>query len=158
MSAQLIFDHVPLGAIIRYSDGTPRPPERHRRKLRAWESRNNTGRFVRKQAGTRVGETTIPAAITLHEGDFGSKAVIVLRAFKTFSVDSTRKRSPGHPVVEQWIGISRDEIMRVKPSRETWQVNRWPLIEMRMSRQDCLAWLRRHDFQRMPEADSIEAG
>ncbi|MEC9244426.1 MAG: hypothetical protein VYB05_06615, partial [Pseudomonadota bacterium] len=28
-----------------------------------------------------------------------------------------RKRSPGHPVVEQWIGISCDEIMRVKPSR-----------------------------------------
>lgn len=88
MSAQLIFDHVPLGAIIRYSDGTPRPPERHRRKRRAWESRNNTGRLVRKQAGTRVGETTIPAAITLHDGDFGSKAVIVLRVFKTFSVDS----------------------------------------------------------------------
>lgn len=88
MSAQLIFDHVRLGAIIRYSDGTPRPPERHRRKLRAWESRNNTGRLVRKRAGTRVGETTIPAAITLHEGDFGSKAVIVLRVFKTFSVDS----------------------------------------------------------------------
>ena len=87
MSVQFIFDHVPLGAIIRYSDGTPRPAERHRRKLRSWESRNNTGRLVRKQAGTRIGETTIPAAITLHEGDFGSKAVIVLRVFKTFSVD-----------------------------------------------------------------------
>ncbi len=88
MSAHQIFDHVPLGAIIRYSDGAPRPPERHRRKLQAWESRNNTGRLVQKRTGTRVGETTIPATITLHEGDYGSQAVIVLKVFKTFSVDS----------------------------------------------------------------------
>ena len=88
MSWQLIYDNGPLGAIIRYSDGTPRPPERHRRKLRAWERHNNTGRLVKKQAGGAVGETTIPASFTLHEGDFGSKAVIVLRVFRTFSVDS----------------------------------------------------------------------
>jgi len=56
----------------------------------------------------------------------------------------TRKRSPDHAVVEQWIGISCDEIVRAKPSFEAWQVKRFPLIEKRMSRQDCLAWLRRH--------------
>ncbi|MBO9463332.1 MULTISPECIES: hypothetical protein [Stappiaceae] len=88
MSAQSIFDHAPLGAIIRFSDGTPRPPERHRRKLQAWERSNNTGRLVKKQAGATVCETSIPASFTLHEGDFGSKAVVVLRVFRTFSVDS----------------------------------------------------------------------
>ena len=56
MSAQLIYDHAPLGAIIRYSDGMPRPPERHRRKLQAWENRNNTGRLVKKMPGRRTGE------------------------------------------------------------------------------------------------------
>ena len=40
MSAQLIYDLIPLGAIIRFSDGTPRPPDRHRKKLAAWEHRN----------------------------------------------------------------------------------------------------------------------
>ena len=88
MSAQLIFDTAPLGAIIRYSDGTPRPPERHRRKLQAWERHNNTGRLVKKQAGTVVGETAIPASFTLHEGDLGSRAVIAFRVFRTFSVAS----------------------------------------------------------------------
>ena len=88
MSAHLIFDTAPLGAIIRYSDGTPRPPERHRRKLQAWERHNNTGRLVKRQPGTVVGETAIPASFTLHEGDFGTKAVIVLKVFKTFSLDS----------------------------------------------------------------------
>lgn len=64
----------------------------------------------------------------------------------------TRRRSPDHPVVEQWIGISADEVLRMKPSFESWQVNRWPLVEQRMSRQDCLAWLARHGFPNRPRA------
>lgn len=98
MSAQQIYDHAPLGAIIGYSDGTPRPPERHRRKLQAWERHNNKGQLVRKQAGVSIGATGAPASFTLHEGDFASLAVIVLRVFKSFSVDSdltfTVLRSP----------------------------------------------------------------
>ena len=39
--------------------------------------------------------------------------------------------------IETWIGISTDEIMRMKPSRDSWQKNRWPLIEKKMSIQDC---------------------
>ena len=53
----------------------------------------------------------------------------------------TRRRSPTRPVVEQWIGISLDEAIRMKPSFEDWQVNRWPLVEKRMTRRDCLRWL-----------------
>jgi len=67
-------------------------------------------------------------------------------------LDLTRKRSPDYPVAEQWIGISKDEAARIKPSFEDWQVNRWPLIERRMSRQDCLAWLRRHDYPLPPKS------
>lgn len=58
----------------------------------------------------------------------------------------TRRRSPVDVVVEQWIGISTDEIMRMKPARDAWIANRWPLIEKRMSRGDCLEWLKRHDY------------
>lgn len=67
----------------------------------------------------------------------------------------TRKRSPSFPVVESWIGISTDEIVRAKPSFEAWQVKRFPLIEMRMSRRDCLAWLRRHDYPDPPKSACI---
>lgn len=67
----------------------------------------------------------------------------------------TRKRSPTHPVVEQWIGISTDEITRAKPSFEAWQLKRFPLIEMRMSRADCLAWLKRHDYPLPPKSACI---
>jgi hypothetical protein len=47
---------------------------------------------------------------------------------------------------EVWLGISVDEVMRMKPADVAWQVNRWPLIEKRMSRWDCLQWLRRHGY------------
>lgn len=88
MSAQLIYDLAPLGAIIRFSDGTPRPPERHRKKLAAWEHRNSGGRLIRKQAERRVGNTLISATITLHAGDYGGGGVVVLRVHRTFSVES----------------------------------------------------------------------
>jgi hypothetical protein len=47
---------------------------------------------------------------------------------------------------EMWIGISTNEAMRMKPSRVQYIVNRWPLIEMRMNRGDCKAWLARHGW------------
>jgi len=43
--------------------------------------------------------------------------------------------------VEVWVGISTDEIQRMKDSPDKWQKNVWPLIDARMSRQDCLRWL-----------------
>ncbi len=52
MSAKSIYDLAALGAIIRFSDGTRRPPERHRKKLAAWEHRNSSGRPIRKQGRT----------------------------------------------------------------------------------------------------------
>lgn len=43
--------------------------------------------------------------------------------------------------VDVWIGISTDEIQRMKASSDKWQTHVWPLIDARMSRQDCLRWL-----------------
>lgn len=42
---------------------------------------------------------------------------------------------------EVWVGISMDEIIRMKPSKVQYIVNRWPLIEKRMSRTDCVRWM-----------------
>ena len=53
-------------------------------------------------------------------------------------------RFPKDQYVEQWIGISTDEAVRMKPSRLKWQENRWPLIELGMSRQDCIQWFEKN--------------
>tara|TARA_R100001460_G_scaffold15642_3_gene34429 strand:+ start:31 stop:828 length:798 start_codon:yes stop_codon:yes gene_type:complete len=52
--------------------------------------------------------------------------------------------------VEQWIGISTDEIARKKPARDKFITNRWPLLEETMNRQDCIDWMKEHGYK-MPE-------
>lgn len=54
------------------------------------------------------------------------------------------QRVPRGDVVEKWLGISTDELQRLKVSLNKWEVNRWPLIEARMSRADCRAWFDRN--------------
>lgn len=61
-----------------------------------------------------------------------------------------RQRAPkGEILAEQWIGISLDEITRMKDPREHWLRHRWPLIEMKMTRLHCLQWMKDHGY-RMP--------
>lgn len=62
------------------------------------------------------------------------------------------KRGEKQVQVTQWIGISYDEIQRMKPSREKWTQHRWPLIELEMRRHDCLAWLKKHGFPNPPRS------
>ena len=58
-----------------------------------------------------------------------------------------REQRVSDVVVELWLGISTDEAIRMKPSRDRWIENRYPLIEAGMSRQDCMDWwaARRYD-------------
>lgn len=56
---------------------------------------------------------------------------------------------PPHPApgrVEQWLGISLDEYTRMKDSRVKYIVNRWPLVEARITRFDCVEYLRSRDL------------
>lgn len=56
---------------------------------------------------------------------------------------------------EMWIGISTDEVIRMKHSRVQYIVNRWPLIEARMSRADCLRWFERNGLPKPPKSSCI---
>lgn len=88
MSALSIFEDAPIGAIVAWSDGTPRPPERHRKKLSAWKTNNSQGRLIRKQGAHGIGNVSLAACFTLHEADFGGGGVIAIRVHRTFSLDS----------------------------------------------------------------------
>ena len=50
-------------------------------------------------------------------------------------------RGPKEPAVEQWLGISTDEMQRMKDAEVKWIKHRFPLIENRISRRDCLRWM-----------------
>ncbi len=62
------------------------------------------------------------------------------------------KRGQKTVTVTQWIGISLDEIQRMKASRDPWGQMRWPLIEMRMTRADCFEWIKKNGFPEPPRS------
>jgi len=57
--------------------------------------------------------------------------------------------------VISWIGISLDEVSRMKPSRDKWAQNRWPLIEKDMTRHDCLRWIQKNGYPKPPRSACI---
>lgn len=57
--------------------------------------------------------------------------------------------------VTQWIGISLDEMRRMKESRDLWSRHRWPLIEKRMTRQACLDWMEKKGYPMPPRSACV---
>lgn len=53
------------------------------------------------------------------------------------------------------IGISWDETQRMKDPVFPWIVNEYPLVDRRLTRQDCLRWNDEHGFARPPRSSCI---
>jgi hypothetical protein len=85
-TAREIHAKAPNGALIRFSNNEPRPPERYTRKLRAWERENGIGRLV----GRSPASGDFPGTFTLHIGDYGSGGVTLVKMNLVFSTDSTK--------------------------------------------------------------------
>lgn len=88
MSATTIYNNAPLGSLIRFSNGEPRPPERFKRKVAAWENNNGSGRLVECARPYEVGSYRAPASFTLQIGSYGSHGVVVLVVRRVCSIDS----------------------------------------------------------------------
>ena len=61
-------------------------------------------------------------------------------------------RGQTETVITQWIGISYDEMQRMKPAGNKWTQHRWPLIEKRMTRSHCKEWLKANGFPEPPRS------
>jgi hypothetical protein len=83
------------------------------------------------------------------------EATLWRQCTKEYKLDPIRRKvrelSKGNPVV-QWIGISLDEAHRMKPSGVGYIENRFPLVDLRLSRHDCLLWLARHGYRTPPKS------
>ena len=85
-------------------------------------------------------------------GAAGKKGMLRRQCTRTYKVDVVRRairerlgykprvRVRRHHVT-QLIGISRDEVYRIKPSRKAWITNRHPLVDLKMVRGDCRAYV-----------------
>jgi hypothetical protein len=134
MSVKVIYDRAPLGALIRFSNGQPKPPARFTRKVAAWERVNGVGRLIRKSPPLISGACLSPATITLHEGDFASNGVVVLVVHRTHDLDSD--------LCFEVIGVPPPGSCRiVQPFGETVE-----LIHLADDRTAAEAWLQAHRY------------
>ncbi len=107
--------------------------------------KDDTGNYV---------HSNIPAFTINPDGSHGMIPRQCTSTFKIEPLDRFTKKFCGCKRQEkkirciQWIGISLDEISRMRDSRNKWQSNRYPLVDARMNRNDCLRWMYR---QAMPE-------
>jgi len=119
----------------------------------------------RKKAGNRgdIGDTLMRRLIPLFgqmpNGDrtaaIGRKCTAeykVAPLLKEIKRRASIKRAQQETTVTQWIGISWDEIQRARYPSEKWTQHRWPLIELKMQRHDCLQWMRDNGYPEPPRS------
>lgn len=94
----------------------------------------------------------IPAFIVDNENRVGIMMRQCTSDFKIEVIQRKIKQLSGGNSVEQYIGISWDEIHRIKDSRKKYIVNRYPLIEKRIRRIDCLRWMQENGYPEPPRS------
>ena len=65
------------------------------------------------------------------------------------------QRFPRGFVCTKILGISLDEVQRMKPGRGEWEKIEYPLIDMSMTRWDCFNWLNRNNYPIPPKSACI---
>ena len=84
----------------------------------------------------------------------GSWKIQPMRKYFTQEIRSRGlKKTSG--VVESWLGITLDEFQRMKESDVKYITNRWPLIELKMTRWDCIRWLEGHGLEVPPRSSCV---
>lgn len=99
-----------------------------------------------RQEGTKGRLACIPAFTAAADGD--GNAILRRQCTREYKIEPIEKKmrsylgyKPRQRVKESvtcLIGISLDEVTRIKPSRTKWITNKWPLIDAGMRRHDCL--------------------
>ena len=82
------------------------------------------------------------------------KVVPVRRAIRKF-VGLKKGQRAKNIKVNLWMGISTDEIQRIKKSPDSYIEYFYPLIELNMSRNECFKWLEKNNFPKPPKSSCI---
>lgn len=101
---------------------------------------------------------SIPAYVKSEDGSHGIMTRQCTSDYKVKPIDRELTRQMRDSDVKscfKWIGISLDEIYRMKPSRRTTVEHRWPLVENRIRRHDCLLWMKRNGYPEPPRSACI---
>lgn len=106
-------------------------------------------------------KTIIPAFLLQPNGSKGLlgrrcthdyKLEMLLRASREIA---NVKRGEKEVRVINWIGISLDEAHRMKDALKPWMQNRYPLVDMGITRKGCLKWMEQNGFPKPPRSACV---
>ena len=122
--------------------------------------RTSNGRSLREDVQNGVNAQgqpwmTLPVYLAGRNGE--SRGINWRQCTKNYKIDPIRREVQKQlgvrprqvlapdTAVEMWLGITMDEIMRMKPSRNWWITHRFPFIDNTpMTRTDCEIWFAEH--------------
>lgn len=106
------------------------------------------------KGGKSYTQHAVPAFIT--DGvDTGLAMRQCTQSFKIDEIYRQYTRLRNKKPVTQLIGISIDEYQRMKPPRRNWVTNEYPLVNRRISRRDCVAWMLVHGYPIPPRSACV---
>ena len=116
-----------------------------------YTSNGNIRKDILKGAKTGSGFASIPFFTKDADGQIGMARRQCTNEYKIIPVNRKIRELLGYKpkqrvkeIVHVWKGISTDEIQRVKPSRERWQVAEHPLVDVvNIDRSACVAYVER---------------
>ena len=76
---------------------------------------------------------------------------VVQKIRELLGLEKNEKRKKGTKV-DLLMGISRDEVSRMKRNQLKYINNVYPLVEMEMRRSDCLTWMEEHRYPKPPRS------
>lgn len=112
---------------------------------------------VHRKTGAKYIRGIIPAFVRNEDGSRGILGRSCTNDYKLVPLyrkirEIVKPKRKGGAEAIIWIGISLDEVHRMKPSLKKWAQNRWPLIEANMTRHDCLRWMKAKGFPTPPRS------
>lgn len=112
----------------------------------------------RKDGTGEWAKSVIPAYVKNPDGSRGIMQRQCTYDYKMMPLVRTAlalRKHLGSESVVQWIGISLDEVHRMKPSRDKRIVHRWPLVDMGMKRKNCLQWMEAKGYPKPPRSACV---
>jgi hypothetical protein len=106
-------------------------------------------------AAGRIWQGEMIPAHTIADGERGIALRTCTHRWKIAPMRRWLQTHRDEQPVEMWLGISLDEVQRMKDSDVKYIENRWPLIDKRMSRWDCKLWLDRHGLEIPPRSACV---
>ena len=118
---------------------------------------------------TRYANSRIPRLpfFTTPEGNGGVRGMLRRTCTNNYKIEpidrkirellgvKKRQRMPKGVTIEKWFGISLDEAHRMRSPDAPYFTHRYPLIDLRMRRGDCVAWLTAHGYTIPPKSACV---